>query len=1122
MRRALLTAVAVAPLMAAVAGPALAACPATGTTTSSAGNIEAPTSCTIAPKAGQAGLTLNSNNNITIDTGATISSTDQDNATGILVLGGNTGSVANSGAITLSSSFTAPTNSSNGLLDGAFTSGTGRYGIRVIGPGVFTGDIVNAAGSAITISGDNSFGVSIETGVIGSLNNAATLSVLGNQTVGVNIAGSISGDVSTTAPITATGAGAQGLVTSAPIGGALTIGAGVTSTGYRSTTAPTVATALSSLTATQLQQGGPAVAIGGDVAGGVTVSGAITTGSGSTATTTPAAAVSEFGSAPAMQFGAAGKAITIGNTSADPFGLVIGGTVSAAGVYEQKTSPNLPAPVPATGLLLGAGGTVNLSGGVHITGSVTATALDAQATAIEIGSGTTAGAIVNDNTINAAVTADAAASSEGVLIDSGAHVGSIINAGSLLATVTDSVSTNGSAAAIDDRSGSLAAIHNTGTIAAALVPTDTSFVLTGPTVAINVANSLNGVAITQTPSITFQGQPAPQFTGSISGTTLTVTAVTSGTLVVGETLYGAGIAAGTTITAQASGTGGAGTYTLSTSQTVTSEGLSAAGPVPSINGDILFGAATPAAPNILDVETGSTKGALSEQVTAVDPATGAVISTDRNLNLTVNGGASVDVTRAQLHEVTSISVGSGSVLTAAVDPSFALGAANPTPIFDTTVHAGQAGPDGVASFADGAQIGVSLDALQTAPVAKYVFVQTSGAPGSLSVGNLDQTLLQNAPFLYTAAASSDAGHLYVTVSLKSAQQLGLNPSGTAAFSAVFNALEHDSKLADAIIQPTTELGFLQLYNQMLPDQGLGTFDALEAATQKIASLTGQTPDAGTRVAGSSLWLQEVNETVKRNDGATIGSTDKVFGLVGGYEKMGAAGGALGATLAYLNIQDLGVFQPIGGRLVTQLLEAGGYYRRAWGGLRFSVRAAGGYAWFDEQRQFVTTGVSETSVGHWNGYFGDAHAGLAYEARIGRFYLRPELSADYLYLNENAHSDTGAGPGFDLMIARRTSDRMTASAIMTLGSQYGHDAWFRPEIFGGYREVLLGNLASTTAAFPGGLPFTLEPGNTKGGWVTAGFALKAGTPLSYVALVGEADLRRDEQRYDVYLAGRAMF
>ncbi len=59
-------------------------------------------------------------------------------------------------------------------------------------------------------------------------------------------------------------------------------------------------------------------------------------------------------------------------------------------------------------------------------------------------------------------------------------------------------------------------------------------------------------------------------TGSITGTTLTVSAVTSGTLQIGQTLEGANVTDGTIITAFGTGTGGTGTYTVSPSQTAAS------------------------------------------------------------------------------------------------------------------------------------------------------------------------------------------------------------------------------------------------------------------------------------------------------------------------------------------------------------------------------------------------------------------------------------------------------------------------------------------------------------------------------------------------------------------------
>ena len=57
-------------------------------------------------------------------------------------------------------------------------------------------------------------------------------------------------------------------------------------------------------------------------------------------------------------------------------------------------------------------------------------------------------------------------------------------------------------------------------------------------------------------------------TGSASGTTLTVGSLLSGNITIGQTVSGTGISSGTVITALGSGTGGAGTYTLSQSATV--------------------------------------------------------------------------------------------------------------------------------------------------------------------------------------------------------------------------------------------------------------------------------------------------------------------------------------------------------------------------------------------------------------------------------------------------------------------------------------------------------------------------------------------------------------------------
>jgi hypothetical protein len=76
----------------------------------------------------------------------------------------------------------------------------------------------------------------------------------------------------------------------------------------------------------------------------------------------------------------------------------------------------------------------------------------------------------------------------------------------------------------------------------------------------------NGVTVATTAAVV---------TGSIALFVLTVTAVTSGTLSIGQVISGTGVTAGTRIVAFVSGSGGVGTYTLDKSQTVSSTTISA-------------------------------------------------------------------------------------------------------------------------------------------------------------------------------------------------------------------------------------------------------------------------------------------------------------------------------------------------------------------------------------------------------------------------------------------------------------------------------------------------------------------------------------------------------------------
>ena len=93
---------------------------------------------------------------------------------------------------------------------------------------------------------------------------------------------------------------------------------------------------------------------------------------------------------------------------------------------------------------------------------------------------------------------------------------------------------------------------------------------------------LNGNGVTGANNSAFVDSSTGQtavFTGSVaaSSNTLTVSAVTSGTISVGMTLSGTGVTAGTKIIGLGTGTGGTGTYILDTIQTVSSTTITGTG-----------------------------------------------------------------------------------------------------------------------------------------------------------------------------------------------------------------------------------------------------------------------------------------------------------------------------------------------------------------------------------------------------------------------------------------------------------------------------------------------------------------------------------------------------------------
>ena len=501
MRILLATAVAIAPLLAAAGAQAeivisserttpIRTSNATGT---AADNVRIASGGSINLTSGAA-VTLDSNNTVTVDAGGSISMLKSDDgATAILAQGGRTGGIKLDGAINITDTL------ETSELHKPFATGTDRYGVRVTGPGAFIGNVEVGTSGSIKVEGNNSYAMSIESALNGNLSMLGALSVVGDNTYGLRTTGAIDGNVTLAGSISATGLNARGASIEGDISGGVKVRSSIATTGYRYTTPPPARpdgwtsenknTYLEDLDANDLLQGGPALTIAANVAKGVLLAVDYDDKGVPVAGQTNPSIVS-FGSAPAIQIGSENQAITLGvaGTGNDAYGFVNRGTVTGSGVYAAVNSRALQ-------LGTASGQSVTIDGGVRNEGTMTASAKDADATTIWIGSGVTTPTLVNTNMIQAGVVGSGAHTATAVQIGVGAHLPSFTNSGTISSAINGD---KGTVYGIHDLSGSLTEFTNQGSLVVGFVTdADNATAADRHATAIDLSANTTGVTIRQ-------------------------------------------------------------------------------------------------------------------------------------------------------------------------------------------------------------------------------------------------------------------------------------------------------------------------------------------------------------------------------------------------------------------------------------------------------------------------------------------------------------------------------------------------------------------------------------------------------------------------------------------------
>jgi hypothetical protein len=1069
----LLVAAALAPLVFAATARAGEITGADKTThsTSAEGDIKVDSGASVTPptstSSGTVAITVNSNNSVTVD--GTISVTET-------TTGGGT---------------------NEGIADGPFANGSDRFGILVTGAGTLTADITTAAGATITVIGENSAGIAVDTSLDGSIIDNGTISATGGNanttdvTYGLFIASgaTVTGNVRIGGSISAAGANATGAALNGNIGGSLDIASNIQTIGFRQAQAPAAPSVLAGLRPDQLLIGGPAVSIGGSIAGGVNVE-APTAAAGNVAATSGGSLLS-IGSSPALLIGGA-QPITIGPGN-NTFAVTIGGRVSGQGDYPNVNGIAIqiggfnPLAVSSGGVAAGGNfSSVTLTGGLDITGSVDATATATtgggvgRATAIEIGAGASV-PIINVSGAVSAFGANSLTPSDpppgavtGILIDPGVAPDStvLINSGAITVGVTGvagvpgvTVSKGGivgEATGVLDLGGGLSEIINTGNIIATITPAVANQTpATGQIHAIVVDNSA-AFTLVQCTAVNAAGACTPSGNATLSPNIIGGVDFSAGTGNVTFDLWGGNVT----------------------------------------GGGIAFGVATG---NLFDIENGGlARGALTV-------ADGGAVA------INVDNGELFDTSPGNV-SVSTLHVGSAGAIIFTGDVAQPNGS-----VFNVA---------GNATLDSGATVGLNL--VEPVPAAEtFTLIQTG--PGNLSAGNISSSLVGLLPFLDNGSINATSDSVSITVSPKSPAELGLNTSETAMLPAWIRALPSDPTVAADVLSKQTQSTFIHAYRQFLPDYAGGPFENFVIAQEEVARAIAD-PPIKLQSDATRGWVQEIGYLNQQSDTSQVnGYKGAGFGFASGLERARGAN-VIGVTSVFLTTGVQDNTQPDEQALSATAFEVGAYWRYGQGqsGLNAYAAVNGGVVTLGSRRFFIDqptsndilaiTGqlVTREAKASWLGGIVSANVGVAYQLTAGRFYMQPEAALDYVGLFQSSYQEKGGGPAFNLHIANGASSQADAIADIVLGMNFGQTIVWRPQLTFGYRAVIAGGPASTSARFNGGQSFTLNPQfNNKSGFL-ARVGVRASGQYADFSVDAGGQFSSANQTYNARAAARFLF
>jgi uncharacterized protein YhjY with autotransporter beta-barrel domain len=486
----------------------------------------------------------------------------------------------------------------------------------------------------------------------------------------------------------------------------------------------------------------------------------------------------------------------------------------------------------------------------------------------------------------------------------------------------------------------------------------------------------------------------------------------------------------------------------------------------SVIGDILFGSGA----NQLSIEGGTAAG-----VCAVSCIRGSVQATGSGtVAVHVSEGGTGGAFRTSNTQISTLNVGNAGTVEFAINKT-----SSAVPFISAT---------GAVTFNSGSK----------ALLVPTSFLPNSGtytlihSGGGLTFADFSSSTDQPIPFIFNGSITQQNNDLVLTLTRKTAAQIGLTGNAAAIYEPLSAAALNDDAFGAALLSFNSAADVETALNTMVPDIAGGVRALTVAMTDQTTGVIGAreralvTAPANTRNE-FRFWGQEFYNSVSGDSTAVApGYYGAGQGIAVGVEWGNIGTGRYGLAYTFYSSQETEA-HPLDTKTNGDWNLVSFYAGWRSGEFFVTPQVNLGQGSFKSRRTIVAGSLVRIPTADWSNYLAAGGFTTGYIFDLGGFQVIPQIALDGLYLREGTYNEVGGGGvGLSLKSQNQQSVRSFAG-VVGQGLYSWNSGNIQPQLLVGWSHEFMNSPATIDGSFEAtpGSPFhlvgpTVEPNKIVGG------------------------------------------